>query len=135
LTLSVVRWPTASENWFGPVKAKTVHVTQTNKILKERFLQDKILMSSNQKVMSTDSTFFVKLKKKMVSPSHMYSLCLNFFHLPAQKPNLEKFSLVRIQTYLCRASGKWVNVKTACTFVYIYRVWKWGIVNAEQNKT
>ena len=49
------------------------------------------------------------------------SLCLNFFHLLARKPNLEKFIqinsfiilLVRIQFYLSRVSGKWVSTKTA----------------------
>jgi len=51
------------------------------------------------------------------------SLCLNFVHLLARKPNLEKcstysnkfftISLVRIQFYLSWASGKWVNAKTS----------------------
>jgi hypothetical protein len=44
------------------------------------------------------------------------SLCLNFFHLLAQKPNLEKNSICLSNFthnfYLSQASGKWVNTKT-----------------------
>jgi hypothetical protein len=50
--------------------------------------------------------------------NYTFSLCLNFFHLLARKPNLEKkniyfyFSLVRIKYYLSRALGKWDSTKT-----------------------
>ena len=65
-------------------------------------------------------TFFI------IKEYHVHvSLCLIFLYLHfvlAQKPNYEKFaidsskffhnSLVRIQFYLSRASGKWVSEKT-----------------------
>ena len=42
-----------------------------------------------------------------------------FFHLLSRNPNLEKFSLVRIQFYLSRASDKWVNnTKTVISIIY-----------------
>jgi hypothetical protein len=50
------------------------------------------------------------------------SLCLNFFHLLAQKPNLGKFPFIQTNSfkiftcpnpfYLSWASGKWVSAKT-----------------------
>ena len=59
------------------------------------------------------------------------SLCLNFFHLLARKPNLENFSiysnkffhnfhftLVRIQFCLSQASGKCVSVKTGKILIF-----------------
>jgi hypothetical protein len=62
----------------------------------------------------------------------LYSLCLNFFHLLAQKSNLEKcsiysnkffhnFHLFWIHFYLSRASDKWVSVKTASNQVLLGR--------------
>ena len=50
----------------------------------------------------------------------LHSLCLNFFHQLARKPNLEekklfiqnKFSFVKIELYSSRASDKWVSAKT-----------------------
>ena len=56
------------------------------------------------------------------------SLCINFFHLLAWKPNLENFQFFQtnsfiiltcpnIQFNLSLASGKWVSAKTAITCV------------------
>jgi hypothetical protein len=64
------------------------------------------------------STFDFKSSGR--SPS---SLCINFFHLLAPKPNLDKisiysnkffhiFHLSEIQFYLSQALGKWVSAKT-----------------------
>ena len=58
---------------------------------------------------------------------HSSSLCINFFHLLARKPNLENFSIYSnksfhnfhlLQFYLSQASGKWVNAKTAYNMEY-----------------
>jgi hypothetical protein len=53
----------------------------------------------------------------------IFSLCLNFFHLLARKPNLEKNYIYSnkffhnfhfsVSSFTChRASSKWVSVKT-----------------------
>jgi hypothetical protein len=61
-----------------------------------------------------------------ITDSYMYlSLCLNFFHLLAWKPTLEKFATYSNKFFhnfhLSQTSGKWVSVKTGISDVIIMK--------------